>query len=97
MMSANPRIGRWSALLWYNGLESDLELSFLHWLNDAVRARRLVLQHVGLCQGRTLRNYSRLTVKELVTHRKDIDLAAAYGLGLAAVVGLCLYRRGPRQ
>lgn len=43
--------------------------------------------------GRTLRNYGRLVVRELVTQRKDLNLAAAYGLGAAALVGLCLGRR----
>lgn len=44
--------------------------------------------------GRTLRNYGRLVVKELVTQRKDLDLAAAYGLGAAALAGgLCMARK----
>jgi hypothetical protein len=43
--------------------------------------------------GRTLRNYGRLVGQELVLHRKDLDLAAAYGLGAAALVGLYLGRR----
>ncbi len=42
--------------------------------------------------GRTLRNYGRLVVKELVTYRKGIDLAAAYGLATAGLVGWCLSR-----
>lgn len=41
---------------------------------------------------RTLRNYGRLTVRELLTYRKDLDLAAAYGLGAAALIGLGIRR-----
>jgi hypothetical protein len=35
---------------------------------------------------RTLRSYGRLVVQELLTHRKDLDLAAYYGLGAATVL-----------
>ncbi len=43
---------------------------------------------------RTLRNYGRLALRELIRYRKDADLAAAYGLGAAAFAGLVLAQRG---
>ena len=44
--------------------------------------------------GRTVRNCGRWAVKELLTHRKDADLNAGYGLAAAAAVAATLLFRG---
>ncbi len=43
---------------------------------------------------RTLRNYGRLTLHELITYHKDVDLAAMYGVAAGALAAVILARRG---